>query len=538
MPKYTAFSFLLAGINPLVFFICQIILLFNKTAHVKHLHRSFLAILGDIYMVPFLRPGTIEGMLMRGEMLRILVQLLTSCDNHRHHQILTRMILQRILNRMILQVGAHKIEQCMQLINSYRCHLGVPPLVSISLNSSVLDFMRIADNCGSYWFNLFLEFSNPHALQHLIPSDNPNVQLAIVVREFREMYLRKNKVFMSLLKSNSYESRKRTFFKLSRTTSFKQFNKSFRLLQKVFRDQLDPSLSHYDTVRVIINLFFHLMDETNSRTFTFLSRVFAEESSENLRVLLDQGERYIDYHEFFSYPYQYPKFNPVPSQVSIRLLQRLGIVHSLKISQDHLQKLKRHSDNYHDDAWKSIWSCGLYWIVKFSSIIQNGDPFLNFIFHSILEGQDSVFYFDSLQLFLNGAKIEEDHSYPEFYRFWVHFKNMRGRYIELGRRVSFSDMFFIFLDILENPHFFGGLQQFCSEKIPTQVQFQQNFTHFVQSMQNTNTDNIFRDFFYPRVYVMCRICNAKIWHSRHCKSIRMCEECSGYDTSLLTDDDD
>ena len=535
MSKYMPVSFSLAGVNPQVFFLCQKILLFEND---RHLRRSLLAILGDMRLVHFCSPRTIQEMLMHGEMLRVLLQLLTIYGNPRHFRIPMRMILKRILNRGILQLGAPQIKRCMQIISSYIRDSDMPPPVSISLNFNLLNFIRNADYYGSHWFYLFCEFSNPRALQHLIPSDNPNVQLAIVVREFRKMFSSRNQVFMNLVNCESEQVRKRTFFMFSKTRRFKQFNRSFKILQKVFRADLHPSLSHYEKIERIFDLFFKLMNETNPRTFTFLSRVFAEESSKNLQALIELGERNIDYYEFFSFPYQYPGFNPEPRQDSIQLLERLQRVHSLKFSQELLKFLKRHSDNYHDAAWKSIWACGLYWIMKLSSIIQNGDPFLNFIFRSILEGQDSVFYFDALQLFLNGAKIVEDSSYPEFVKFWVQFKNMRGRYIESGRRVSFSDMFFIFLDILENPYFFGGLRQFCSEKFTTQAQFQQIFAHFVQIMQNTAADQIFREFFYPHVFVRCKNCHTEIYTSRYLKLIKMCETCSGYDPSLLTDDDD
>jgi hypothetical protein len=154
-----------------------------------------------------------------------------------------------------------------------------------------------------------------------------------------------------------------------------------------------------------------------------------------------------------------------------------------------------------------------------SSIIQNGDPFLNFVLHSVISGEDTFW----LDLFLKGSS-KSDNSPTELYKFWIHFSNMQGIYIKM-RTWSFSEMLFSFLDILEEPQFFRELQNFCSNDFDSQKDFEEKFLHFGQIMKNSPPEDIFSKFFYPRVFEVCKYCKAKICYSEHFKSIRICEDC-------------
>ena len=352
MAKKFSFSFSLSGVNPNMFGICQFIWHITNMDNSRFC-QSFLAILGDTQVVPFFTRHDLQRMTMCSGSLKVLLHYLTCSGNRRLYSRIIQMILRRIVNRLVLQVGAPEIERCMRVFSSY--------------------------------------------------------------------------------------------------------------------------------------------------------------------IAQSQGPRAISY----------PVFNPIPCADSIRMLLRLRKVHYLPITPRLIDRLDKFSKQHYDQGWKSIWTCGLYWIVKMSSIIQNGNPFLNFVIHSVIHRRQ-----DCIDSFLSGDRCSE------LQEFWVLFENMRGRYVNLGRAVSFSRVLLSFLEILEDPQFFRELSSFLfSEFLGFQGNnLQLSLLEFCQSMINSSTEKSFGDFFYPRVFVICKFCKAKICYSRHLKSLRQCENCVSHIPSHSDDE--
>jgi len=539
MPKTFPFSLSLSGVNPEVFSIFKPILMCNHFFNGQHIDDSqfrqlFLAILGETQVVPFFTTNDLQRMTMRSGSLKVLLQYFSRSNNRQISFRIIQIILRRIVNQMVHQIGAPEIERCMRVFTSYIAHSEVPPAIRIVLYNRTLKVINSSKHLQTRWFFLLLELPDPRALQRLSSSCNEDLRLAILCREFREIFKSRNLLFLRMVEGCSYEVCKKLFFRFSRTRSFKRLNKSFRILKRVFRDQLLPGMSHYDSCERIVDLFFELMSQTEPETWLFLRRVFAEES---LEALCDQSDRRLmSSQAHFSFPLHYPGFNLIPCSDSIQMLQRLRRVHSLRITPGLIQRLQVMSGTYHDESWKSIWAYGLYWIVTLSSIIQTGDPFLNFVFHSVIHERRDFLYAETLDLFLEGAKNVDS----SLLVFWVHFLNMQGRYLDLGRSVSFSHALTSFLDIVGDPQFFGGFHQFCSQDFNSHYAFQISFLQFCQSMRNSAPENIFGKFFYPRVYEICRICRAKILHSIKLKSLKKCENCfsrTEWDASWSDDED-
>ncbi len=384
------------------------------------------------------------------------------------------------------------------------------------------------------------QFSEPRALGNLKYSANPDIQFAILCREFRNLFVSNNQVFFEMLEYPSYVFRKKRFFELSRTRCFRTFNESFRLLESMFRDRLPLGISHYDMVEEIIALFLELMNDTQPSTWQFLSMAFSEESSDNLESLCQEvfhqeldGVTTIQFH--------YPKFSLVPCDASLKMFQRIEVVHSLPDIPHSLLEISRSmSGTYYDTHWKSVWACGIHFILRLASIIQKGDSFLNFVLHSVVNEERSSFYKYFLDLFLKANVMTEDHSQPEIVRFLIIFQNMQWKYKYLGRTVSFSELFWKFIEILEDPQFFGGITYLCSQTFCSKQAFEAELFQFCQTMRNSPTEDSFSVFFYPRVFEICRKCGAKIRYSMQLKRLKLCEDCvcPHQWTPGLSDDDD
>jgi len=533
MPYRFPFSFSLSGVNPEVYLVIQLIQLYINLFNIQnisesHLRLSFLAILGDAQVVPFFNYMTKQRMLMHG---RVLNLLLGGLSNHPFYSYgrrfslrITNMILRRIIYQMLEHIGEVEIKRSIRIFESYRAHLQVHP-AKIFLGSSSLEIIKNLEyfEKGDKWMFLVSKFSEPIALKHLTPSDNPNVQLAIVCREFLRLYKSGNELFCKMLCCIPYKHAKKDFFMSSRTKYFKEFNKSFRLLKKVFKKKLHPEMSHFDACDKIFDIFFKMMNESTPATWNFLGKVFAEESSESLHALCEKGNIK---QEYFSFTFDYPTFRQLPCDASIRMFQCLRRVHSLQIRPELIRFCKLYSGNHHDEKSKSLWACGIYWILILSSIIQNGDSFLNFVLHSVIEemkGEDSHIF--SLNLVLTSS-VNSDPSYTILQQFWVEFSKLRGKYIK-ERTVSFSEMLFSFLDILEEPQFFRSLQNFCFNDFVSQKDFEEKFLQFWlwQRMINSHPKDIFSKFFYPRVYDRCKRCSGKIYYSNYLKCLKLCQDC-------------
>jgi hypothetical protein len=545
MPVRFPFSFSLSGVNPEVYLVVQLIQLYINLFNIQnisesHLRLFFLAILGVSQVVPFFNNRIKQRMLMHGRVLSFLLGGLSNHPFYFHDQRfslrLMNMILKRIISQMLKDIPETEFKRSIQVLRSYRDNLQVHP-AKIFLGSSCLEHIKKSKyfDLGDKWFFLLSKLSEPVALKHLTPSDNPNVKLAIICREFLRLYKSGNKLFFNLLYCIiPYKHAKKLYFISQRSKYFLEYNKSFRLLKKVFKKKLHPEMSHFDACDKIFDIFFKLMNKSTPATWNFLGKVFAEESSESLQALCEVKFSNLLYsEEHFSFDFDYPFFRQLPCDDSIRMLQRLRRVHSLQIRPELMNKCDKYSSDYHDEGSKSIWARGVYWILMLSSIIQNGDPFLNFVLHSVISGEDTFW----LDLFLKGS-MKSDDSPTELYNFWIHFSNMQGRYIDTIT-VSFSEMLFSFLDILEEPQFFRELQNFCSEDFDSQKDFEEKFLHFGQIMKNSPPECIFSKFFYPRVFEVCKYCKAKICYHERLKKIRICEECCNkYHRELLFHDDD
>jgi hypothetical protein len=553
MPKSFPFYFSLAGVNPRVFLLCQIIWIFNnfinrQTIDDSVFRQSLLAILGDLQVVPFFTSYELQQITIFSGTLKVLLQFLVpNSDDGRVSFRFTSMILRRILNRMILQVGAHELKRCMHLLTTYVAHSRVHPAL-IQMSDCTLEFVKKSSYLDKRWFFLLSQFSEPRALGNLKYSANPDIQLAILCREFRKLFVSKNQVFFVMFEYSSYVLRKRRFFELSRTRCFKTFNKSFRLLERMFRYRLPMVISYYDIVEEIIALFLELMNDTQPSTWQFLSMAFSEDSSENLEALR-QADFHQEPYDFYqeldgltTIPFHYPKFSLVPCDASLKMFQRIKVVYSLPDIPHSLLEISRSmTRTYYDTHWKSVWACGLDFILSLALIIQRGDPFLNFVLHSVVNEERSSFYKYFLDLFLKANVMTEEHSKPEIVKFWIDFREMQWKYLLfLKREFSFSQILMKFLEILENPQFFRGITCFCSQTFCSKQAFEADFFQFCQTMRNSPTEDSFAVFFYPRVFEICRKCGAKIRYSRQLKRLKLCEDCVCPHkwTPGLSDDDD
>jgi hypothetical protein len=430
----------------------------------------------------------------------------------------------------MFKIGANGIESCMRVIAKYSSEL---PSVQIQVSRSVLDSCKLSRHFGLNWLFLLSQLPDPSALQHLKNAHNPSLELEILCRVFRKLFMTENIVLLRFLWCDSHSQRRKNFYRFPRKIS-NAFNSSFRILKRIFKKHFYPGMSHYDVCERIISIFFQKMSRTNQRTWSFLCKAFTEESFENLQVLSCDDDDHDDEDddddddnddELFSFEFKYPRFMHSICDHSSKILQRLRRMHSLVLSPSMMNYFRRMSDKYYLEDWQSIIASGLYWILRMIEQIQAGRPELNFALHSVVHEQNHWLYQIILDLFLNGA-IEVNGCRPELCKFWNHFSNMRGKYADT-RIVQFSEMLSAFFRILEDPQFFKSLQLFCSNDFDDSLSFgcQIPFSVFCQSIRGTMIEAIFRDFFYPRVYVLCKFCIAKILYDESLKRMQTCAEC-------------
>jgi len=411
------------------------------------------------------------------------------------------------------------------------CTSQIPPPVTIFLDNNILSSLQSSLQSSKIFLFLLSKLPDPCALQSLVSSDNEDLQFAILCMVFKELAKNRNNLFLKMYYGDYWTS-KSLFFKKLRSQSFRELNIRFRFLKRTFRNKLRPGMSHFDFINLIYAMFFQFMEQASSKTWQFLRRAFSERSLEAL-CDLHQTDREDD--ENFQFELQYPGFNRSPAAVSF--LQK---VNSLQLTPELIDRLRRNSMQHYDESWKSILACGLFWIVSLTSTIQYGDSFLNYIFNYVIHARHDCMYVETLDLFLNGATGSE---HSRFQEFWIGFNNMRGRYDDLGRVVSLTEVLDCFVKILDDPQFFSELQRVCTQDFDSQSLFEEHFLQFSRVLRHSPTYETFARWFYPRLYVVCKICKTKIRHSRHLKSIKLCEKCvknhssCGWDGSWSDDDD-
>lgn len=524
------FPFSLSGVVPRFMFVWRRLTYMNRRGFNRLPPcQRFLEIIKDMGVIPFVSEREQRVMLLCGGWLELSLRSMSCSEDKRFSLWITKNILMRVLSGILFKIGAPGIASCMRVIAKYSSEL---PSVKILVSTSVLHSCRLSPHFDLYWLFLLSQLPDPCALQNLKYPNNSSAKFAVLCREFRKLYINGNILFLRLIQCDSSHQRKRFFHRFPRRISNK-FNSSFRILQRIFRKQLRPGMSHYDVCERIICIFFQMMSRTNQRTWSFLCKAFIEESFENLQVLsCDDDEHDDDEHDdddddddrLFSFEFKYPNFMHSICVNSSEILQRLRPMHSLALSPSMMNYFRRMSDNFYSEDWQSIIASGLYWILRMIEHVQAGRPEWNFALHSVVHEQNHWLYQIILDLFLNGA-IEVNGCRPELCRFWNHFSNMRGKYANT-RIVQFSEMLSAFFRILEDPHFFERLQLFCSNDFDS-LSFgcQIPFSDFCQSIRGTMIEAIFRDFFYPRVYVLCKFCIAKILYDESLKRMQTCTEC-------------
>jgi len=472
---------------------------------------------------------------MFGAFLKVLALRLCRSPHgktdHRFLASLVKTLMKRLINRISFRVGHLELQRLVNL-SSFISICEIPPAVTISLDHKILSVFQSSKNCGDNFLFLLSNLPDPCALQSLVSSDNEDLQFAILCMVFRELDKNRNQLFFSIY-FNDYFTSKRLFFRHSRSQSFRELNRLFRILKRTFRNQLRPGMSHFDFIDWIYAMFFQFMNQATSRTWQFLRKAFSERSIE---MLCDLHQTCTEDDITFQFDLKCISFNQSPDAELF-----LRKVNSLQLTPELIDRLQRNSMQHYDQSWKSILACGLSWIVSFSSSIQQGDSFLNYIFNYVIHARDHCMYDDTLELFLKGASGSE---HSRFHRIWFEFNNMRGRYVDLGRVVSLAEVLDCFIRILNNPQFFSELKQFCTQNFDSLSLFEDRFLEFSHVLKDSPAYDSFAQWFYPRFYVPCKnfACKTEIRYSRHLKSIKLCEKCvrhhssSGWDGSWSDDD--
>jgi hypothetical protein len=471
--------------------------------------------------------------------LNLLLRCLSESDGDlRFSPKIRQMILTCIVQEIMLHIGTPELERFIHLIRTVCIpNLRVHP-EHITLSDTTLKFVKESTSLEIRWFFFLSQFPEPLALQNLNHSANTDLKFAILCREFRKLFVRKNQLFLLMIECSSYMRRKRIFFQHSRTGYFRTFNRSFRLLKGVFRDRLPQRIVHFELCERIFDLFFQFMNDAQQSTWHFLRMAFVDESSDNLEILCPEKDAAI-----LTLPFYLPIFNICPNEDSKLVFQVIERVNSLPIPTLLLEISRSMSKTDYANAKDSVWAQGLYYILSLASVIQKGDSFLNFVLHSIINGERSSFYEYFLDLFLHSDVKDEKGSESNFVKFWIDFQNMRWKYLRLGMTVSFSEVFWKFLEILEDPCFFDGIRHFCCQNFSSKEEFEAEFFQFCQRMKNSIPEEIFSEFFYPRVYVLCKVCRAKICNYRRLKLMRLCKKCvkihsaSAWDSSWSNESD-
>lgn len=533
----------LSGLTPEGFLICQMILVFHPffiglTNDSTGFTRIFLTILGELHLVsPLFSQRNLLKIDVFGSLVRLLMMRLCRSP---HGRIDLGILVRSLVSRKILQVGYSEIQR-FRGFSSYVGISQIPRPVTIFLDNPMLNVLGDSQNWRDNFSFLLSKLPDPCALQNLVSSDNEDLRVAILCRVFRELAKNGNQLFLTLYYEyygGVYVTLKRLFFKRSRSRSFREMNAGFRILKRTFRKQMPPGIGHFDSIDWIFNFFFEEMSMTNSETWHFLRRAFSERSLEALcdRDLHQDPEE----HDHFPFQLQYPGFKRIPHAESIRMILFLRKVHSLQLTPGLIERFRRIACAHYDQSWKSIWACGLFWIVSLSSAIQTGDSFLNYIFNYVIHAKRDWMYVETLDLFLEGATDSEHNT---FQNFWTGFNNLRGRYVDLGRVVSLAEVLDRYVEVLENSPFFEELQRFCTLEFGSQSLFEEQFLQFSHILVDNPAHETFAEWFYPRLYAICKVCDTKIYESRRLKSASLCKICvkkhssCGWDESWSDDDD-
>jgi hypothetical protein len=397
----------------------------------------------------------------------------------------------------------------------------------------VLDIIKKSPHISRRWIPLLLELPDPHELQNLTSSQYYYGKLAILSREFRKLILRENQVFLQLFDCESIEQHEKILKNSPRDGCFDELNKSFELLSGVFRDQLPRDSSFYH----IFILFEKLMNQTNPSIWTLLTKMYEEKSSMFLQAMCQHGfglQIFEGINENdFSFDFLLVTNKQCSYPVSISMLQLVRRALSLRITPELIEAFQVMSKSSHDEDMKSIFAIGLNWILKYSKMIQNWSPFLNFILYSVIhEEQDPLCNF-CLNVFLKGAFNSRESQ--EILEVWENFLSIPKNFYFFYRKPVFSQVLLIFLQTLEDHRFFHELCEFFSlvgHCAPSEIEGK--FLEFCERMRGTPIMRQFHSFFYPLVYVTCRYCRAKI-DDHGLKTVRMCQKCVRVDVGTPSD---
>jgi hypothetical protein len=193
------------------------------------------------------------------------------------------------------------------------------------------------------------------------------------------------------------------------------------------------------------------------------------------------------------------------------------------------------SQQYHDESWKSIGAIGIYWILLYSSMIQTGDQIFNFILLLVIHGEQVPLYTDYQGLILESA-YNSDNSFL-IQEIWNTFLNMTQK--NLSRQTqTFSQVFIIFLEIINNGEFIVNLRHLCYlMQHDSQSAFEEKILEFCESMRNSPIEHHFQSLFYPRLYAICKNCRSKIYDDQFLKERKTCSKCIRFDSGTSSDFD-
>jgi hypothetical protein len=489
--------------------------------------------------VPFLSHQERIFMNMCGGCLVKTLSFLSHSENSRGTKKIYRVLLRRIMEKMMVKIGAPGIKSFLRVIAKYSAAHSeeLSPMICIS--------QRMLHRIGLYpprmsekaWMFLLSQLPEPgNALQHLTDSNDGIVKSLFLCMKFRELVKRKNSIFCGLLRCESYRERRRLFYNSMRTKSFKELKESFDILVPVFKDEFSQGMNFHDIVERMIEYFFEIMNQTDHNTWKFLGEAFVEESCTNLEDLCSQfcQREDSDDESFFSFQFPFPRFHITDKSRASHMLRTLIPVHLFILPNPNTCDFFRRMTNRHySEEWKSILASGLYWFISMIEQIQAGGADLDFVLNSVLCEQSSL----DLELFLSGGSAEKDSS--SLRNFWVVFETLRGKYACM-RNVPFSKMFEVFLEVFNVPDFVRRLQDFCSGEFESIDVFRRNFKRFCDSIQVFDIHELVGGFFYPETYVKCRICRKKIRYGVRFKNMRKCERCcdkEGLNISEGSDDE-
>jgi hypothetical protein len=103
---------------------------------------------------------------------------------------------------------------------------------------------------------------------------------------------------------------------------------------------------------------------------------------------------------------------------------------------------------------------------------------------------------------------------------------------------TFSQVFIIFLEIINNGEFIVNLRHLCYlMQHDSQSAFEEKILEFCESMRNSPIEHHFQSLFYPRLYAICKNCRSKIYDDQFLKERKTCSKCIRFDSGTSSDFD-